>query len=125
MEIRQALAGLTLALILGSGVAAADFDKGFKAYESWDFKTALAEFTPLAEQGHAEAQHYLAIMYADGTGVFKDDVKAYMWNNIADYNGAEHGRWLKTQLAKKITSTEIIEAQDMSSRCLESIYTDC
>ena len=87
MEIRQALAGLTLALILGSGVAAADFNKGFKAYESWDFKTALAEFTPLAEQGHADAQYHLGLMHINGTGVLENHRTTVKWLSEAAKQG--------------------------------------
>ena len=40
-------------MLFGSGLAvAADFNKGLKTYQSGDFKTALAEFTPLAQQGN-------------------------------------------------------------------------
>ena len=70
MDIRKIITGLTLSLLLGNGVAvAADFDKGINAYDSGDYKTALAEWTPLAEQGHAVAQYGLASMYANGAGV--------------------------------------------------------
>ena len=41
----------------------ADFDKGSAAYDRGDFETALREWTLLADQGHAEAQCNLALMY--------------------------------------------------------------
>ena len=67
MRIKNILTRLTLSILLGSGVAvAADFNKGLKAAQSGDFKTALAEWTPLAEQGDAIAQYNLGIMYANG-----------------------------------------------------------
>ena len=63
MDIRKIITGLTLSLLLGNGVAvAAVFDKGINAYDSGDYKTALAEWTPLAEQGDAEVQYYLGYM---------------------------------------------------------------
>ncbi len=57
---------LTLTLLLGSvGTSwGADFDKGVDAYKSGDFATALREWRPLAEQGHADAQYSLGLMYA-------------------------------------------------------------
>ena len=57
---------LTLALLLGSAGLSwgADFKKGLAAYDSGDYATALREWTPLAEQGHADAQFYLGVMYS-------------------------------------------------------------
>jgi len=48
-----------------------------------DYETALREFRPLAEQGHAEAQLNLGIMYSLGLGVPKDHVQAYVWYTLA------------------------------------------
>ena len=48
-----------------------------------------------------------------------------MWYNLGAYNGSELGAENKTKVAKKMTSTDISKAQEMSSRCLESGYTDC
>jgi TPR repeat protein len=61
---------LTLAVLLGSaGVSVSqNFMKGVDAYERGDYVTALCEWTPLAEQGHAGAQFNLGNMYADGDG---------------------------------------------------------
>ena len=49
---------LTIAVLLGSaGMSwSADFRKGFAAYLSGDFATALREWIPLAEQGDDRAQ---------------------------------------------------------------------
>ena len=55
MRLSRLVAVLALAcsMLFGSGLTvAADFKKGLKAYQSGDFKTALAEFTPLAQQGN-------------------------------------------------------------------------
>ena len=56
MTINQGLLGLTLSSLLSSGATlAAAFNKGIEAYKSGDYKTAVAEWTPLAEHGNAEA----------------------------------------------------------------------
>ena len=47
----------------------ADFQKGLNAADSGDYPTALREWTPLAEQGHLDAQYNLGIMYERGRGV--------------------------------------------------------
>ena len=59
---------LTLALLLGSaGVSwSGDFGRGYVAYKSGDYATALREWKPLAKQGDAVAQYYLGALYANG-----------------------------------------------------------
>jgi TPR repeat protein len=56
---------LTLAVLLGSaGVSVSqDFQVGLDAFDRGDYATALREWTPLAEQGHAGAQRNLGFMY--------------------------------------------------------------
>ena len=198
MSIKKIITGLTLSMLLASGVAsAADFIKGLAAAQSGDFKTALAEWTPLAEQGDASAQSNLGVMYDNGwgvpendktavkwytlaaeqglasaqfnlglmndngegvpendktavkwytkaaeqglasaqgnlglmydngEGVLTDTKRAYMWLNLASYNGSEKAGENKDKIAKRMTPADISKAQDMSSLCLESNYTDC
>ena len=50
---------LLLTLLVGNPAFSADFQKGAAAYESGDYATALREWTPLAEQGDADAQSTL------------------------------------------------------------------
>jgi len=88
-------------------------------------KTAVKWFTLAAEQGHAFAQSNLGIMYANGDGVLTDIKRAYMWNNLASYNSGDWGGDNKDIIAKDMTPADISKAQDMSSACLESNYTDC
>jgi uncharacterized protein len=80
---------LTIALLLGSaGVSwSADFEKGVSAYDVGDYATALREWTPLAEQGDAGAQHVLGLMYAEGLGVPQDDRTAVKWYRLAAEQG--------------------------------------
>jgi len=185
-------------MLMASGlVFSADFNKGLKAAQSGDYKTAIAEFTPLAEQGdpviqyilaimyfhgegvpknentgvkwytksaeqgninaqallgnffregkivpknyytsvkwytkaaeqgEANAQYALGVMYFAGSGTFPDNRRAYMWLNLARYNGDETAGLVQDEIAAQMNSADISKAQDMSSRCLESNYTDC
>ena len=48
-----------------------------------------------------------------------------MWYNLGAYNGSEMAGENKDIIAKQMTPADISKAQDMSSRCLESNYTDC
>ena len=54
-------------VMLATSAFAQDFMKGLDAYNAGDYATALQEWRPLAEQGHADAQGYgLRFMYATG-----------------------------------------------------------
>ena len=85
MDVKKVLLGLALSVILSNGsvVFAADFDKGLQAAQAGDFKTALAEWTPLAEQGNVKAQYNLGIMYQHGEGVSENDKTAMRWYTLA------------------------------------------
>ena len=80
---------LTLAVLLGSaGVSeSADFQKGFDAYKRGDYATALREWTPFAEQGHARTQHNLGVMYDNGQGVPQDYKTAVKWYRLSAEQG--------------------------------------
>ena len=49
---------------------------------------ALASYHEAAEQGNADAQHNLGMMFANGMGVPQDYVQAIQWFLIAQINGA-------------------------------------
>jgi TPR repeat protein len=64
-------------------------------------------------------------MYFNGEVVAPDYLRAYMWMNLAVYNGGEESTVKQKIIAEGMTTADISKAQDMSSRCLESNYTDC
>ena len=71
---------LTIAILLGLAAPAwAGFAEGVAAYERSDYATALREWRPLAEQGHALAQSELGYAYEKGQGVPQDYAMAMMW----------------------------------------------
>ena len=76
---------LTLIIFIGSaGVGqSADFQKGWTAYQSGDYATALREWKPLADQGHGVASYGLGVMYRDGQGVSKNYKTAVKWFKLA------------------------------------------
>ena len=55
------------------------FDIGLKAYQNKNYKVALKNFKPLAEQGNANAQFNLGLMYNYGHGVPQDYKQAVYW----------------------------------------------
>ena len=95
------LAGLALIVALCAGFtlvltapAWAGWDEAVAAYQRGDYATALREWRPLAEQGHADAQFNLGLMYSKGKGVPQDDTLAAKWYRKA----AEQGQ-VQAQLA--------------------------
>lgn len=85
MRITLAIASLTLMLTLSD--AEAGLAEGVDAIGRGDFKTALVELQPLAEQGNADAQFNLGLMYFNGTGVPQDDQAALKWFSRAADQG--------------------------------------
>ena len=78
---------LVLSIVCLAAPAWADFKAGADAYQSGDYATALREWQPLAEQGHALAQYNLGLLYANGQGVSKDDAQARQWYEKAAAQG--------------------------------------
>jgi TPR repeat protein len=78
---------LLLTLLVGTPASSADFQKGLTAAQSGDYATALREWTPLAEQGDADAQNNLGLMYDNGTGVLQDYKTAVKWYRLAAKQG--------------------------------------
>jgi TPR repeat protein len=60
-------AAIFLALSLTAPVVAGPFEDA--TYERGDYATALRLFCPLADQGDADAQYNLGVMYDEGRGV--------------------------------------------------------
>ena len=80
MDVKKALLGLSLLLLLGNGVAVAD------NHDS-QIKSSLPGLTLLAEQGHADAQYQLALLYRNGMGVPQSDKTSIKWGIKAAEQG--------------------------------------
>ncbi len=76
-----------MAVAFATAPAFADLQKGWNAYNNGDYKTALREFQPLAEQGDKSAQLGLGMMYQDGEGVPQDYKEAIKWFTLAVEQG--------------------------------------
>jgi len=89
MTSQQIAIGLVvIALFVGSMTAhAADFSEGVQAYQRGDYATALRIFRQLADQGNADAQCSLGLMYGFGNGVTQDYAAALKWYHKAADQG--------------------------------------
>ena len=103
------ISALTTGLLIHSAVA--DFDKGIAAYQANDLPLAYKEFRASADEGHADSQFNVALMYEKGIGVAKDEKEAVVWygksakqgNSSAQFNLGvlyENGRGTKVDFAK-------------------------
>jgi len=75
---------LTVLLLLLAPIGrGADFAKGQEAYGSGDYQAAITQWQSLAEEGHADGQFGMGILYANGFGVPLDDDQALKWYRLA------------------------------------------
>ena len=63
----------------GAALGDADYLEGLRLFYSKHESEAADTLRLAAELGNAKAQHFLAMMYANGTGVEQDDEKAAYW----------------------------------------------
>src|ERR1700733_4917969 len=86
-------AWLPTALLIAALPAMADFQAGLDAYQKGDYIGAAKEWRPLAEQGSAEAQYNMGLLFLDGHGVPQSTAEAANWFRRAaeqDYTQAQH-----------------------------------
>ena len=112
-------------VMLATSAFAQDLLKGVKATRSGDYAIALQELRPLAEQGNAEAQAWLGVMYQHGYGVPQDLVLAHMWYNLAATKGFETYANNRDRIAKYMTPQDISKAQAMAKECMSNNYKNC
>src|SRR5437667_10144496 len=83
--LKTAIVGL-ISGIIGSAAEEPAAD-GRAAFERGDYVTAIRLLRPLAEQGNANAQFLLGVMYSTGRGVPKDYAAAINWYRKAADQG--------------------------------------
>ncbi len=91
--------------------------------------TGLIRHTRAAEQGDAEAQYNLGMMYATGIGVREDHVQAYKWLVLAsvgtpDAKNLDRVKWkitkrLRKRLEGNMTEEQLAEANRLASEWIE------
>ncbi len=84
-----------------SGAAASSLTEASRAYADGDFKTAVEIFSPLAKQGDASAQFYLAEMHLQGTGVPQDYHQAVKFYRLAAEQGLARAQYCLGEMYAK------------------------
>ncbi len=76
---KAAVIALMLAVSFAGSAVAGPLEDAGAAYRKGDYATVARLMRPLAEQGNAEAQYNLGLMYAKGQGVPQDYAAAVNW----------------------------------------------
>ena len=92
--MRHIVFALALTMTLVSAAVAGPFEDGLATHERGDYATALRLWRPLAEQGTADAQHMLGIMYANGQSVPQDYAEAVKWYRLAAEQGSANAQYM-------------------------------
>ncbi len=89
---------------------------GQQAYDNGDYFTALARWLPLAQQGNAQAQGRLGLLYRDGRGLPPDRVRALAWLRVAADNGNGDAEQAAANLAQGMSDRQRDDAADLAAR---------
>lgn len=81
------LIAATTVVLVSSFARTADVDEGLEPYKIGVYEKAVSVWGPLAEQGDAEAQCNLGVLYKNGQGVNKDFNKAFEWYKLSAEQG--------------------------------------
>ena len=82
-----------LLALLMAAPARADLVDGLSAYDQGDYETALAEWMPLAEDGNAQAQSLLGLLYRGVPGIPGDAAESARWYRLAAEQGHAHAQY--------------------------------
>ena len=114
LTLKHALAAILLVVSFAASVAAGPLEDADAAVKRRDYATALRLIRPLAEQGDANAQYNLGVLYDNGLGVPQDYVRAHMWLNLAATQGRESAATFRDLVARRMTAAQIAEAQKLA-----------
>ena len=87
MTMRTGVLVAALTLMLRTSDVLAGLTEGVEAYERGDYVTAMKELRPLADQGNADAQFFMGLIYDNGHGVAPDHGRAVEWWRLAAAQG--------------------------------------
>lgn len=97
---------LGLNLLFWASVSFADWQENYRnALDRQNFSEAVRIARSQAEQGDAEAQNCLGLLYLNGQGVTKDEIEGLTLLMVAAKNGStaagQHSEFLKTRMNKE------------------------
>ena len=90
-----------------------------------DDTVAVSWYRKAAEQGNVDAQHNLGTVYANGAGIKRNWIDAYMWLSLAVAGGNREAGNLQERISRKMASTAIARARQLSHECKAKNYKEC
>ncbi len=81
-------------------------------------KDFITEQLQMAEDGAAEDQYRVGLIYATGDGVPMDLVTAHKWFNLAAMNGVLEARESRAEISQDMAPEEIATAQKLARECI-------
>jgi len=112
--LKHAVAVIILGFSHAESVAAGPLEDADAALKRRNYPTAVRLILPLAEQGNADAQYNLGVLYDNGLGLPQDKVRAYMWFNLSAAQGREGAAAFRDLIARLMTPAQIAEAQKLA-----------
>ena len=88
-----------------------------------DYGEAMKWTRLAAEQGDAEAQHNLGVMYHNGEGVPRNYMEAYVWYSLAAANGHKKAAKCRDSDARKLSPADLSSAEEEIARRRAEILT--
>ncbi|MEP6959247.1 MAG: SEL1-like repeat protein [Nitrospirota bacterium] len=129
--MRRFFFAVLLAVACATSAAAGPYEDAASVYDRGDYTRAARLLRLLAEQGDAQAQSKLGLMYARGQGVPQDFIRAYMWYTFAaaavsvDERKAAMKKRRRDDMALRMTAAQIEKAQEMARRCQATKFKEC
>jgi len=130
-SLRAVLLLTVASFALAQPSIAAPLEDGAAAYASGDFNRALQILRPLAEEGNADAQFMLGMMYHNGEGVPRSNLHAYVWFSLSMSNSDAtsqdfHDAVQALNMTERaMTGADIEIGREMAYRCQAQHYKDC
>jgi TPR repeat protein len=89
-----------------------------------DAVQAVSWYRQAGERGYVAAQFELGNKYASGEGVPQNYAEAYVWFSLAAASGHEMARKERDKFARKLSSGDIVAAQQRATQLFENIQQD-
>jgi TPR repeat protein len=77
------------------------FDIALNQYNNEQFKEAMDNFMPLAQQGNPYAEYYMGSMFYDGRGTTKDFTRAFKWLTKSSNQNCHEAQYLLAKMYMK------------------------
>ena len=95
--INRFLVALVFSIFFGSGATLAGVEEDYaiakQSFDSGDYKTAMAVWGPLGEEGHSRSQVMLGYAYKNGMGVVKNNKTSFKWYAKAAAQGDSYAQF--------------------------------